>query len=208
MKKGLRIYTKKDIPRINQLKEEFEKLIISFRGLYYPGKNPTRFLGEYGELLVQPKLLNNFDIEMFGGQSPADLRIVDKKDSTNKKNIEVKLSSCKGEGWGEGWAFAINAKKGKVDKAIKDFSYFDYLICIGLDKDYANPKFYIFTQEEIQKHEKEMRNDRKGGIKRGRYSGSHGLIIPHEPSGKEYIPNFFNDILNNPNFLENWDKIK
>jgi hypothetical protein len=197
-----KIYTSEDIPRINRLIEKFEEFIKSFRDLYFPGKKPTRFFGEYGELLVQPKLLNDFDIEMFGGQSRADLAIINRTTGI-KKNVEVKLSSYKEEGWGKGWGFAINTKKIREDKIVKDFSYFDYLICIGLDNNY-NPHFYIFTREEIIEHEREMNNPKRGRFK----SGSHGIIIPHEISGKEELPNFYLKLLNNPDFLERWDKMK
>lgn len=198
-------YTKKDIPKLEKLKREFGRLIKAYSSFYSrSNRKPTRLLSEYGEVTAQLKLLKKFDIKLPGGQSKADLTIINRKNGI-EKNIEVKTSSYKKEDYGEGWGAALNIKKCKKHPNKRDFCYFDYLIFIALDKRKFSPKFYIFTREEIERKKKHLRNKSKRFKK-----STHRLCIPKilNENGKKFITEFDKGLYKNKKYLGRWDKIK
>lgn len=200
---------RKDIKNLDRLKNQFTKLIENYYR-FYTKRAPTRLLSEYGEVIVQLRMLKRFDIDLPKGQSKADLTIINRK-TKEKRDIEIKTSSYKKEEHGKGWGVALNIKKCtehpkkytiyKKEKKYGDFCYFDYLIFIALDK--TKPSFYIFKRKEIEKHKKELKNCSK------RFKAStHRLWIPQKPKDKNKLSKFELGLCKNKKYLNKWSKIK
>lgn len=102
---------------------------------------PNKLLYAVGEFYVLKELEERGfnDIEHKGGQSGCDIRV------NNGKRIEVKTSRLKNDSGPKdifyyGWKVQ-NKNQKNTDK-------FDTMVCVGLDNDFRNPKFYIFTNKE------------------------------------------------------------
>ena len=106
-------------------------------------KIPRKLVAEVGEFYALQKLEKiGLQPEHKGGQGGYDIYL-----RKNNKRTEVRTSLWKNEGvypdqsiqfWG--WRVE-NRNQKKSEK-------FDYLIGVGLDEDFAKPKFYVFTYKE------------------------------------------------------------
>ena len=158
---------KRAIKDIEKLERDLQKLSM---------RSTPDIVGFYGELLVWKQLKSKFGgqgytVSFGSGQSRADIVLAKRN---TRINIEVKTSRFKDEWYGSGYGAALNIKKCKKKehwkrfldhpkrgKVYGDFCYFDYLIFVKLNDDLTNPKLYIFSQDYLYRHEKNLRNTNK-----------------------------------------------
>lgn len=125
--------TKEALDKIVDLKGKLNELNIRF------SKSP---LGDTGELYVWLELeKNGFKPTLKGGSSKVDITLA------NGKGIEVRSSLLKNEGI---FKKGINFYGWRVQTATSTIN-FDYLICVAVDDDYSNPRFYLFTKQECER---------------------------------------------------------
>ena len=188
---------KKGIALIRKFKNDFEKNNL---------KLPGGLLGYVGELYVLQKLKElRYNPQYKGGHSSYDIYL-----EKARKRVEVKTSLLKNDGeyhdknikfWG--WAVEHRGQK-KLKK-------FDYFICVALNDDFSNPRFYIFTYNEAFRvgdvNVRRYTNIKKKiHIFKNAYAFKKACL--DDPKKKALTPSERKINCNKPLFQNKWKKIK
>lgn len=189
------------IQEIIRLKEAFDKI-----GIDRNTKIPKKLAGDLGELYVLYELQNmGFEnIIHKGGQSGYDIHL-----KYNNIRIEVKTSFPKNDGIYPKEPYNIQFYGWTALRVKQVMPPYDILIGIALDESFKNPKFYIFTSDEVNRIGK-VELKRYRAIKKKIHlfidEKSYTGAVNSQPN---LVTEFEKYINRNPTeFCNRWDKIK
>src|SRR3989338_7595864 len=186
--------------------KEAIRAIINFKKVFdkINPKVPRKLVGEIGEFYLLKKFKNlRLNPENKGGRGGYDiyLKEIDKR-------IEVRTSLLKNEGIFSDksirfWGWRVEGRNQKKSEK------FDYLVCVALDDNFANPRFYIFTHEQAFS---------VGDVLIGRFNNVKKKITLFETKNSyrkalkikpEFVTGFERMVNNKPQqFLNKWHSIK